>query len=71
MIDTRKYPCPEPSFQARLALRKMKDGEELTILEDKPECIKDLKLMCLMLDHTLVSVEDSDDGTLLTVKKGL
>ena len=73
-IDARTLVCPEPIMMVRSKVRKLSDGDELTIYTDDPRTPSDVKSYCLHMDHTFISQEEQEDDhgkyTVTKIRKG-
>lgn len=61
-LDCMGLYCPEPLFQTREAIDKLKPGEVLEVLSDDPAAEEDLKRFAKRTGHTLVRYEKYEDG---------
>lgn len=71
VLDARDLKCPEPTFQTKLRLRHMSDGDEISVKVSSPRCVKDLERMCLFLDHTHLDTLDMGSFKVVIIRKGL
>ena len=51
--------CPEPVFQTRIELDKMRIGEVLEVLADDPAAEEDIKSLIKRTGHKLLEIEKS------------
>jgi len=54
--------CPQPLFQTREAIDKLRPGEILEVLADDPAAEEDLKRFVKRTENELVLYEKNDDG---------
>ncbi|MEO0123692.1 MAG: sulfurtransferase TusA family protein [candidate division WOR-3 bacterium] len=57
VVDCVGLFCPQPIFQTRQALDKLKSGEILELLADDPAAEEDIKAFCKRTGNELLSVE--------------
>lgn len=55
--------CPQPLFQTKEAIEKLKPGEVLEVLADDPAAEEDLKRFAKRTGHVIVSYEKHSDGS--------
>ncbi|MCX7994557.1 MAG: sulfurtransferase TusA family protein [candidate division WOR-3 bacterium] len=55
--------CPQPLFQTRQALDKLKPGEILELLADDPAAEEDIKAFCRKTGNELLKIEK--EGSIL------
>lgn len=70
LLDARHLVCPEPTFQTKLKLRHMNDGDKISVKVVSMGCVKDLERMCLFLDHTHVETIDAQSFKVVVIRKG-
>jgi tRNA 2-thiouridine synthesizing protein A len=63
--------CPEPVMMIRLQIRKMQDGDTLSICADDHSTTRDVPSFCRFMHHTLVASEVDEAPYRYLVKKGL
>ena len=63
VVDCLGLYCPQPLFQAREAIDKIKVGEVLELLADDPAAEEDIKRFAKRAGHMLLSYERLPDGT--------
>jgi len=63
LIDAQGLKCPLPVLRAQKAARGMATGEELTVLATDPAAPGDFRAFCEQAGHTLLSVDQTGDGT--------
>jgi len=54
--------CPQPLFQTREAIDKLKVGEILEVLADDPAAEEDLKVFAKRTGNELILYEKQEDG---------
>lgn len=62
--------CPEPVMMIRLQVRKMQDGQTLTIIADDPATTRDIPSFCRFMNHTLVTSQTDSIPYFYLIKKG-
>lgn len=62
VLDCVGLYCPQPLFQAREAIDRIKPGEILEMLADDPAAEEDIKRFCKRTGNVLLSFERLDDG---------
>lgn len=70
-LDALGLRCPEPVMMIRLQVRKMQQGETLTIVADDPATIRDVPSFCRFMQHTLVASETESLPYTFLIQKGL
>lgn len=70
-LDALGLRCPEPVMMIRLQVRKMQEGESLTIVADDPATARDVPSFCRFMQHTLVSSQTESLPYAFLIKKGL
>jgi tRNA 2-thiouridine synthesizing protein A len=71
LLDAIGLRCPEPVMMIRLQVRKMQNGETLTIIADDPATTRDVPSFCRFMQHTLVASETESLPYTYLIKKGL
>ncbi len=66
-VDTIGLRCPEPLMIVKRELRKIASGESLCIYADDPSTMRDFKLLCNHLGHTLLQQSTLDNNTLVFI----
>ena len=61
-LDCLGIYCPEPLFQTREAIDKLRPGQILEMLADDPAAEEDIKRFVKRTGHELISYESLDDG---------
>ena len=56
-LDTLGLRCPEPVMMVRKTVRKMRQGELLTVIADDPATTRDIPSFCRFMEHTLVEAD--------------
>ena len=69
-LDALGLRCPEPVMMVRLQVRKMQDGESLTIIADDPATTRDIPSFCRFMSHTLVTSQTDTLPYTYLIKKG-
>ena len=54
-LDALGLRCPEPVMMVRLNIRKLADGDTLSVTADDPSTARDIPSFCRFMDHTLVA----------------
>jgi tRNA 2-thiouridine synthesizing protein A len=70
-LDTLGLRCPEPVMMVRLAMRKLADGETLSVLADDPATTRDIPSFCHYMQHTLLASDVSQAPYRYLIQKGL
>lgn len=70
-LDALGLRCPEPVMMIRLHVRKMQQGETLTIVADDPATTRDVPSFCRFMQHTLVNSETESLPYTFLIQKGL
>jgi tRNA 2-thiouridine synthesizing protein A len=70
-LDALGLRCPEPVMMIRLEVRKMREGETLTIIADDPATTRDVPSFCRFMDHTLVESKTDTLPYTYLIRKGL
>ena len=70
-LDALGLRCPEPVMMIRLQVRKMQQGETLTIVADDPATIRDVPSFCRFMQHTLIASETESLPYIFLIQKGL
>lgn len=70
-LDALGLRCPEPVMMIRLEVRKMQDGETLTIIADDPATTRDVPSFCRFMDHTLIASATESLPYQYLIRKGL
>lgn len=63
-LDTVGLFCPQPLFQTREAMDRLRSGQILEILADDPAAEEDLKRFVKRTQNELVSFEKMSDGVM-------
>ncbi|WP_100642370.1 sulfurtransferase TusA [Alteromonas facilis] len=70
-LDAMGLRCPEPVMMIRLQIRKMTDGQTLSVLADDPATVRDIPSFCRFMDHTLIASEIEKTPFRYIIQKGL
>ena len=70
-LDTLGLRCPEPVMMVRLRIRKMRDGQTLSVVADDPSTTRDIPSFCRFMQHTLVASDIEKAPYRYVIKKGL
>ena len=63
-LDTVGLFCPQPLFQTREAMDRLRSGQILEVLADDPAAEEDLKRFVKRTQNELVSFERMSDGVM-------
>lgn len=63
--------CPEPVMMIRLEVRKMQEGDTLSILADDPATARDVPSFCRFMEHTLVASQTQSLPFTYLIRKGV
>ncbi|MEW9797822.1 sulfurtransferase TusA [Alteromonas sp. CYL-A6] len=69
-LDATGLRCPEPVMMVRLAIRKMDDGDTLSIAADDPSTERDIPAFCRFMEHTLVASQTDHLPYQFVIQKG-
>lgn len=69
-LDALGLRCPEPVMMVRLNIRKLADGETLSVTADDPSTARDIPSFCRFMDHTLVASQIDEMPYQYVIKKG-
>jgi tRNA 2-thiouridine synthesizing protein A len=70
-LDAMGLRCPEPVMMIRLQIRKMQDGETLSICADDHSTTRDVPSFCRFMKHTLLASETEKVPYKYLVQKGI
>lgn len=70
ILDTLGLRCPEPVMMLRKTVRKMQEGELLTVIADDPATTRDIPSFCRFMEHTLVESDIEKKPYSYLIKKG-
>lgn len=70
-LDAMGLRCPEPVMMVRLNIRKLEDGETLSVTADDPSTARDIPSFCRFMDHTLVASQTDVMPYQYVIKKGV
>lgn len=71
VLDAMGLRCPEPVMMVRLQVRKMEEGQTLSIVADDPSTARDIPSFCRFMQHTLVTAQTDTLPYQFVIKKGL
>ncbi len=63
--------CPEPVMMVRLQVRKMQDGETISVIADDHSTTRDMPSFCRFMNHTLVASQTESSPYLYLIRKGI
>ena len=69
-LDTLGLRCPEPVMMLRKTVRKMQEGELLTVLADDPATTRDIPSFCRFMEHTLIEADTNQLPYRYLIRKG-
>ncbi|MCW8996224.1 MAG: sulfurtransferase TusA [Psychromonas sp.] len=69
-LDTQGLRCPEPVMMLRKTVRKMDEGELLSVLADDPATTRDIPSFCRFMEHTLIEAETEQIPYRYLIRKG-
>ncbi|MDB2330273.1 sulfurtransferase TusA [Alteromonas sp.] len=69
-LDALGLRCPEPVMMVRLNIRKLADGEILSVTADDPSTARDIPSFCRFMEHTLVASQTDVMPYQYVIKKG-
>ncbi len=70
-LDAVGLRCPEPVMMVRLNIRKMADGETLSVVADDHSTTRDIPSFCRFMHHTLVASDIQKNPYRFIIRKGL
>lgn len=70
-LDTLGLRCPEPVMMLRLKIRKLENGETLSIVADDPATVRDIPSFCRFMQHTMLATDTKTPPYRYLIKKGL
>lgn len=70
VLDTLGLRCPEPVMLLRKTVRKMQEGEMLSVIADDPATTRDIPSFCRFMDHTLVEIQIDEIPYRYLIRKG-
>ncbi|AEF05875.1 sulfurtransferase TusA [Alteromonas sp. KS69] len=70
-LDALGLRCPEPVMMVRLQIRKLEDGQTLSITADDPSTARDVPSFCRFMEHTLVASQTDVMPYQYVIKKGV
>lgn len=69
-LNTLGLRCPEPVMMIRKTVRKMQQGELLSVIADDPATTRDIPSFCRFMDHTLVEADTQQVPYHYLIRKG-
>ena len=69
-LDTLGLRCPEPVMMVRKTVRKMQEGELLTVIADDPATTRDIPSFCRFMEHTLIEADTKQIPYRYLIRKG-
>ena len=70
VLDTLGLRCPEPVMMIRKTVRKMQEGQLLSVIADDPATTRDIPSFCRFMDHTLVEADTDQVPYRYLIRKG-
>ena len=70
-LDALGLRCPEPVMMVRLQIRKLEDGQTLSITADDPSTARDVPSFCRFMEHTLVASQTDVMPYQYVIKQGV
>ena len=70
-LDALGLRCSEPVMMVRLQIRKLEDGQTLSITADDPSTARDVPSFCRFMEHTLVASQTDVMPYQYVIKKGV
>jgi len=69
-LDALGLRCPEPVMMVRLHIRKLADGETLSVSADDPSTARDIPSFCRFMGHTLLTSQTDTLPYQFVIQKG-
>ena len=69
-VDAIGLLCPLPVLRARKVLIGLRPGAVLRLLADDPMAVVDIPHFCTEAGHSLLSVQDTDQGQEYLIRRG-
>lgn len=69
MLDTSGLLCPMPVIRVQNQIKKMQIGDILEVICTDPGTKNDIPTWCRINGHEVLSIEESDDSIIFTIKK--
>lgn len=69
-IDARNLLCPLPVLKARKKLMQMARGDVLAVIASDPAALVDMPHFCSQSGHTLLMVDDVEEGQCYFIECG-
>lgn len=70
-LDALGLRCPEPVMMVRLHVRKMQEGQTLSVIADDPSTTRDIPSFCRFMQHSLVASQIEKAPYRYIIRKGL
>ena len=70
-LDAMGLRCPEPVMMVRLRVRKMEQGQTLSVIADDPSTTRDIPSFCRFMEHTLIASDIEKAPYRYVIRKGL
>ena len=70
-LDAMGLRCPEPVMMVRLQIRKMAEGETLSVVADDHSTTRDIPSFCRFMEHSLLAEDTRQKPYRYLIKKGL
>ena len=69
-LDALGLRCPEPVMMVRMQIRKLNDGECLSVVADDPSTARDIPSFCRFMGNTLVASQTDTLPYQYVIRKG-
>ncbi len=69
-LDARRLLCPMPVIRTQDRVAQLQTGDELQVICTDPGAAQDIPAWSRLNGHTILSIEQTDDELLITVKVG-
>ncbi len=70
-LDALGLRCPEPVMMLRMTMRKLEDGQTLSVTADDPATVRDIPSFCRFMQHTLLASDTESLPYRYLIKKGV
>ncbi len=70
-LDALGLRCPEPVMMLRMTMRKLEDGQTLSVTADDPATVRDIPSFCRFMQHTLLASDTESVPYRYLIKKGV
>ncbi|GAB2688341.1 sulfurtransferase TusA [Aliiglaciecola sp. 3_MG-2023] len=70
-LDALGLRCPEPVMMVRMKVRKMQEGESLSVIADDHSTTRDVPSFCRFMGHTLVRSHTESAPYIYLIRKGI